>query len=330
MNDFKKQLLKYISRIVILISVVGIMLILFSILTNDSRDKNNSLELNIDQYNNIDPEKIGYTMTRSFPVRRDSLHAIAVDSFDNIFVSAENSIIKYDAHGKDILSIAVSDPILAMTFDPVGNLYGATKNTLTSFDENGINKKRLISLSDKSIITSIAASEENIYVADAGTKLVHIYNLEGEFKKSIGSKEFNNGVPWFIVPSPYFDLAVDNKNKLWVVNPGKHELGQYTLDGELISSWGSASAKLEAFCGCCNPINFAFTSDNNFVTSEKGLVRVKEYNENGLFQTVVAGPDSFDDNYVRLDLAVDSKNRILVLDNTARKVKIFEKNNKDL
>ncbi|NQU67237.1 MAG: hypothetical protein HQ510_04775 [Candidatus Marinimicrobia bacterium] len=330
MKDFKKQVIKYISRILILLCSAGIMLVIFTILTRDSREIKNALELNFDQYNKIKPETIGYRQIKEFSIRRDHLFAIAIDPFDNIFVSADQSIIKYDREGNEQISFAVTDQVLCMAFDQTGKLYAASKNSVTSYGESGINQKILISLSDKTIITSIAVANENIFVADAGNKLVHIYNMDGKLKKSIGDKEHNNGIPWFIVPSPYFDLAVDNKNKLWVVNPGKHELDQYTLEGELISSWGIASANLEGFCGCCNPIHFALTSDDQFITSEKGLVRVKEYNEIGVFQTVVAGPDSFEDSYVRLDLAVDSNNRVLVLDNASGNVKIFERNNEDL
>jgi len=172
-------------------------------------------------------------------------------------------------------------------------------------------------------------AESKIFIADAGRKLVHIYGWDGKFITSLGRRETNDGVPWFIVPSPYFDLAIDNNDKLWVANPGKHELDQYALDGELISSWDATSTGLEGFCGCCNPIHFALTSTNEFVTSEKGLVRVKMYSDTGVFQTIVAGPDSFDRNALKLDIAVDSNNRILVLDSAAGKVIIFEKINQE-
>jgi len=60
------------------------------------------------------------------------------------------------------------------------------------------------------------------------------------------------------------------------------------------------------------------------VTSEKGLIRVKIHDRNGSFRSVVAGPDRFIEGTVQLDLAVDSRGRILVLDPRRKRVRVFE------
>jgi hypothetical protein len=82
---------------------------------------------------------------------------------------------------------------------------------------------------------------------------------------------------------------------------------------------------LDGFCGCCNPSHLALTPDGKFITSEKGLPRVKVYDRAGRFECVVAGPDRFARDTVGLDVAVDSTGRILVLDPAAGAVRVFEK-----
>ncbi len=81
--------------------------------------------------------------------------------------------------------------------------------------------------------------------------------------------------------------------------------------------------KLEGFCGCCNPSHLARMADGRFVTSEKGLPRVKLYAEDGTFVGLVAGTDAFAKETVGLDLAVDGDGRILVLDPVAKAVRVF-------
>jgi hypothetical protein len=81
---------------------------------------------------------------------------------------------------------------------------------------------------------------------------------------------------------------------------------------------------MEGFCGCCNPSNFAFVNDSLFVTSEKGIERIKVYNADGSFLCIVATPDQFEEGTKGLDLAVDKQNRILVLDPTKMLIRIFE------
>jgi hypothetical protein len=81
---------------------------------------------------------------------------------------------------------------------------------------------------------------------------------------------------------------------------------------------------MEGFCGCCNPSNFAMLNDSLFVTSEKGIERVKIYNADGSFHSIVATPDLFEEGTKGLDLAVDKQNRILVLDPVKLVVRVFE------
>jgi hypothetical protein len=134
------------------------------------------------------------------------------------------------------------------------------------------------------------------------------------------------------VPSPYFDLEIGRDNLLWVTNPGNHRIEAYTFDGHLEASWGEASFGIGGFCGCCNPSYFTILPDGRFVTSEKGLARVKVNSAKGAFESVVAGADAFSKYFqnvnslpAALDVAADSTGRIFVADSLGGAVRIFEK-----
>ena len=79
------------------------------------------------------------------------------------------------------------------------------------------------------------------------------------------------------------------------------------------------------FCGCCNPSNMALTPAGEFITSEKHIVRVKQYDAKGQLKGVISGQDDWTPNAVGLDLAVDSTGRILVLDPTADVIRVYIK-----
>ncbi len=53
---------------------------------------------------------------------------------------------------------------------------------------------------------------------------------------------------------------------------------------------GTRGAGLGDFFGCCNPAHLAIMPDGRFITSEKGVPRVKVYSDTGEFQQAVAGP----------------------------------------
>jgi hypothetical protein len=179
--------------------------------------------------------------------------------------------------------------------------------------------------SKSSILTSIAVTPTAVFVADAGEKLVYHYDHKGKLINRIGEKDLQNNIPGFVIPSQYFDLGISHTGLLWIVDPGRHALMNFSYDGKVISSWSKASMGVDGFCGCCNPSNFAFLSDGSFITSEKGIERIKVYLPEGTYKYLVATPDSFEEGTKGLDLAVDSQDRILVLDPVKKKVRFFVK-----
>ncbi len=194
---------------------------------------------------------------------------------------------------------------------------------MISFDQGGTLLKRWNSFDERSVITSLAVLGENVYVADAGNRIVYHCNTEGQILNKIGDKNESKGVPGYVIPSPYFDLALDDNGLLWVANPGRHNLENYNVDGSMRTSWGKASFKIEGFTGCCNPAQFAILADNSFITSEKGMPRIKLYDQHGQFKGVVASPDMFKDGWYALDLAIDVDQRIVALDFDRKQVRIF-------
>lgn len=50
-------------------------------------------------------------------------------------------------------------------------------------------------INELATITSIAVTDESVFAADAGNKLVYHYNLRGELLNKIGAKDIENGVP---------------------------------------------------------------------------------------------------------------------------------------
>ncbi|MCP5104563.1 MAG: hypothetical protein GY950_14350, partial [bacterium] len=159
----------------------------------------------------------------------------------------------------------------------------------------------------------------------AGNHIVWKFDKSGSKQARIGEKNEAGDIPGFVIPSPYFDVGVDPDGFLWVVNPGRHSLENYTAAGGFRSSWGEYSMKIAGFCGCCNPTHFVILENGSFVTSEKGIARVKVYNRLGELVSVVAEPGQFSEGVVGLDLAVDSSQRIYVLDPKKKMVRIFGK-----
>lgn len=256
---------------------------------------------------------------------------MVLSSDDNIHITGETSVHTFNSSGQKLASIIeTNDEITGMTVAEDGSFYLAIGNHIEIYDPTGQLKNRWEPAAENAVLSSIGVYNEHVFVTDFRNKIVHHYDTSGNKRKTFGD---------FIVPSPYFDLAITTKGDLIIVNPGEHRLETYGFDGNLISWWGEFSMNdAKHFCGCCNPVSIALLpNDEGFVTCEKGLTRVKVYDEDGTFAGFVAGSEQFtahdercaspdhDFRRVGLDVAVDSKGRIVVFDPALAEVRFFKK-----
>jgi hypothetical protein len=313
-------------NIVLIVLALAIVVIIGKDFIGNKAGKNveNPYRYDVDEYRKVDSTIILYREAITFTVNADEPKGIAV-SGKQIIVVSEKFLLKYDYSGKELLRKEISDTATCVTADKNGEIWVGTRHSVELFDQGGTLLKRWNSFGDRSVITSVAISGEDVYVADAGNRIVYQCNTSGQVISKIGGKDQQNGVPGYIIPSAYFEVALDNDGFLWAANTGRHSLENYNADGSLRTSWGKASLKIDGFCGCCNPAHFAIMADNSFITSEKAMPRIKLYDQHGVFKGVVASPAMFDENAYAPDVAIDADQRVVALDLDRKQVRIFER-----
>jgi len=321
-----KTMNRKLINIVLIVLALAIVVIIGKDFIGKKAGKNieNPYEYNVDEFRKVDSTAILYRETVTFPVKVEEPKGIAI-SGKQIVVVSEKFLLKYDYTGKELFRKEIPDTANCITVDANNEIWVGTLHSVDLFDQGGTLLKRWNSFGDRSVITSIAVSGENVYVADAGNRIVYHCNTNGQILSRIGEKDEQKGVPGYIIPSPYFDLALDDSGFLWVANTGRHSFENYNKDGSLRTSWGIASFKIEGFTGCCNPAQFAILSDNSFITSEKGMPRIKLYDQHGVFKGVVASPSMFANGWYAPDIAIDADQRVIALDFDRKQIRIFEK-----
>ncbi len=284
-------------------------------------------------YAKVDPALVKFRETEKITPQMGTVNALATTDAERIYVAGANALAVYDLQGSELNRFEINGTPDCMALAPDGEILLGMRDHVEVIEAGGTLKATWKDMGDRAYITSIAAGDRDVYVADAGNRIVVRFDRQGNELGRIGNKDPDRDIPGFIVPSPYFDLAFDDEGGLWVVNPGRHGLEKYRSNGDLVTSWYNPSMAVEGFCGCCNPLHIAFRKDGSLVTAEKGLARVKIYDPSGTFASLVTEQDSFPSSAADLvacdggtpiqDIAVDSMDRVLVLDPKEKSVRIF-------
>lgn len=286
----------------------------------------------IEKFKKVDPKLLTHEQSATFRVPRGEPNRILFGPDEKLWLTCGKHVLAMEADGETLVDFSAGDLVRAFAVTADGVVWVALRDHVETFDRKGKRLARWDSPAKKAWLAGLAVTENEVFVTDAGNRAVYRFDRAGKLVGRIGDKDSGGKIPAWVVPSPYFDLEAGSDQLLWIVNPGQHQLQAFTFDGKLERSWGEASFGIAGFCGCCNPSYFTRLADGRFVTSEKGLPRVKVYSADGRFESVVAGPESFPqylDNLnaspIAMDVAADSAGRIYVADTLRNEIRVFKR-----
>jgi len=315
------------SIIYIFLSLIVIIILVIIISdfrsTRPDRMSGNPDPLNMEKIKEVDPGLITYQETKNYPINALKPGGIAVAG-EKIYLVADTFLQVFDHAGKQVLKVSLAEPAGCIEVVNRDDIIVGFRNSIALYSSAGEEKWRSEPLNERAVITALALKNGTIFAADAGNRAVHRFTDEGILVHSFEGKTSIEGNHGFIVPSPYFDLGVNPDGELWVVNPGKHALENYTDEGNLRSFLENISPEIDGFSGCCNPAHIAIMADGSFLTSEKGVPRIKIHEASGKLSTVVAPPDRFTEDGEAPDVAVDGDGIVYALDYDRNMIRIFE------
>ena len=272
----------------------------------------------------------GSNLVGLFQTKARRPRGIAVGDDDRIYIAADQGVLTFDGDGRLLSQTQLDRPTRCVATRENGDLLVGLAHHVEVFDTSLARKATWPSFGNESLITGLAVAGDEVFVADAANGLVWRCDSEGNMLDRI-----RRSAAGFASPAEFFSLSAAD-GKLHVANPLRHRIETYSTDGEFVSSWGKHSRDLAGFSGCCNPVSFAVLRDGCFVTAERGQPRVKLYDASGELVSLLAGPEQFpmnarasaDDNGTGcltggLNVTVDSRERILILDRVTGEVHII-------
>jgi hypothetical protein len=308
--------------IIAAILVVAGVVLYDSLGTRVDKRPDNPYEYNIDEFRDVDESMVTYREARQIEIDTGDPKAFAWHN-ENLYLVTDRHLQVINVSGREILKKTIDPDPVSVKISPEGSVIVVYTNYLVKYNGNGDELLRSEAINEDSFFRSVAFTDNSIFVADAGKRVVAVFNHQLEFISSFKGESGVSALHGFILPSLHFDMAVNQDGELWVVNPGMHRIQNYAESGRLRGHWGVPSFGWEGFSGCCNPYYIAFLSDGRVVTSEKGLVRVKIYKESGELESVVAAPERFPNSEKAPAIAVDDHDNVWLLDFDKKLLRLF-------
>lgn len=312
MSLYRKKQLIMNKKLTALFSLVIILAFIGYIIFDATKDteKKDSAETSKDTVYND-----SWTLFREMQITGGDLSSVAVSEDGIIFLGGDSFVKSLNSDLTDSWNLNTDVKITSLTLSG-DTVFASTSETILVISTSGKLITEWGPYEGNSILTSVSAGKRFLAIADAGNKRVFILKKNGEMRSMMGQSEEQ-----FIIPSPYFDVALSG-DQLFAANTGHRRIETWTTDGKKLSQFGEPGTAPGAFCGCCNPAHFAVIPQG-FVTAEKGINRIKILDYNGDFIEFVSSQNDFIPS-IPVDVASADGKTIYAANSVNSKLYIFK------
>lgn len=234
-----------------------------------------------------------------------------------IVIATPNNIHLYDLNGSLNENFSIRSDLRDMAVF-AGNIYLLFASRVEVYDPQGNLQQDWNACSDDADYCSLTVFEEGVYVTDAQAKNICHYRLDGSLVRIVESPK------GFVVPSYSFGITHLN-GFIFCSNPGRHQVEQYTAQGEFVTSFGKSGIGAGEFSGCCNPVQITTTATGELLTSEKGIPRISCYASDGTFRSILLDNKALGGGHAAYDVRM-LDNKLIVAG--ANKVSVFQYDNR--
>lgn len=251
----------------------------------------------------------------------EALRGLTFDKQDRLYVVGDSRLVVFDQTGKPLRHWQTARPGYSVAVGPDGTVYVGQEGQVQRFDADGTPRDTWRDADRLGLVTSIGLTPDAVLIADAAGRCIRQYDPAGRYMADLVP---NRKMRRFMLPNRHLDLAVESAGVFRAINPGQHRIYRFDRTGGVLGHFGRFDGRDPAgFTGCCNPTNLALTPSGDIVVTEKAPPRVKAYNPRGQLLTVVA-TDDFDPHCWNMDVAVDARGRIHVIDTQRLAIVVYE------
>ena len=271
---------------------------------------------------------------RAFDTGMARVRGIAVDRAEQVYVAGDREVRVFDSSGRTVRRLELSAEPFAVAVTKEGRVWVAFDRHVEAYDKSGRTLAAGTKHGPRSALAGLAVTDDTVYAADAGLRLIHRYDRNLVHRDSLPGEAAARADAELVVPSRYLDVAPGPGDLVFVLNPGRHRVDAYVRD-RVAFSWGGPGRGEAEFVGCCNPIALTVLPDGDVITGEKGRVQVKRFSPEGELLDIIAGPEEYTEQTAAcarrglarlesgVDLAADRRGRVYVLEPCAAAVRVY-------
>ena len=252
-----------------------------------------------------------------FEPHQGNLKTIATSTGSSVFIGGDKFVARYQSDLKPVWALPTKKTVTAIALSG-DTVFASTYESILVISPEGKLITEWGPFEDSSVIVSVAANKSLVAFSDAQHKIITIIDKKGNMLKQIGF----SGEP-FIIPNNYFEVDLTKENMIYVANSGKNRIELRNLEGTIAESFGAPGNAPGDFCGCCNPSHFARIPEG-FITSEKGINRIKILDRHGVFVEYVNSVNKFTPS-VPLDVASPDGKIIYAVNPSDSKLYVFKR-----
>ena len=248
--------------------------------------------------------------------------AICVAKDGSIFAAGDGKLLKLDADGKVLASVAspVASLQVVMDKDTLKMVEDMCKETKQPVKDATANMKQSLE-KRRTDVTGVAATDQDVFMAvPSPTDFTYrVYRFDHELKNQKLVVEKLRGC------CSQMDIQAANGN-LWIPHNSRHAVESHDRDGKELLKFGTAGrVKASDFGGCCEPKNMRVLANGDILAAESGPPTcIKRFSSTGKFKEVVAVANAKGDCVrVTVEMSPDGS-RYYMLDTQRDVIRVFK------
>jgi len=155
----------------------------------------NPFAYDVERYRKTDPALIAYDRVEHFPSPHPAPRRLAIGPEDRLYLASGPVVAALNEEHRVAFEIRCTGTVYGLAVSADGLVYAALRDHVEVSDAKGKRLAAWATPEGRPFLTGVAVSERDVFVADAGNRVVWRHDLNGEVVGTIGRRDPDRNIP---------------------------------------------------------------------------------------------------------------------------------------